>query len=111
MSKGIFSIHSLVDWLKTKNPEEKYTFISNTNCALCQYFRAQGLNILDLDPGEIELKDGTMIPMPAEFNDLANPKGLYAPLKHNFGDMMIRAEYFALTGKNPWSYKEAFAEL
>lgn len=39
--KVTFTREEFVKWLKTKPPEEKYIFASNTNCAIAQFLKTK----------------------------------------------------------------------
>lgn len=45
------SLDGLIEWLETQDPSTTYSYMSNTNCLLCQYFRAVGLPLIPKEAG------------------------------------------------------------
>ncbi len=71
--KPINSLESLAAWLETKDPNEAYNYISNTNCMLCQYFRAKGIDVRSMGTEDYCVETGgTYITLPTGFNDVSN---------------------------------------
>jgi hypothetical protein len=44
-----FKLETLIAWLEKQPAAGEYEYTSSTGCALCQYFRAQGINVRTLD--------------------------------------------------------------
>ncbi len=40
-----FALSTLIVWLETQDPKGAYDFLATKQCALCQYFRAQGYTV------------------------------------------------------------------
>lgn len=45
MAKHLMSPSSLIDWLKTKDPTEKYEYLDNHICLHAQYFQHKGIEL------------------------------------------------------------------
>jgi len=43
MSIPVFSIHGLIAWLETQDPETEYLYVSSQTCLLTKYFRSRGI--------------------------------------------------------------------
>lgn len=50
MSIPVFSVHGLIAWLETQNPETEYNYMDSNDCLLCRYFRACGVRLRHNDP-------------------------------------------------------------
>ena len=43
--RTIYSVDNFVAWLETRDPNEKYTYISCNDCLIHRYFTAMGLSV------------------------------------------------------------------
>lgn len=48
--RDIFSTASLIEWLETKDPKQRYMYTHCTECLLAQYFTAMGLKNVRVTP-------------------------------------------------------------
>lgn len=90
MSKPIDSLESLIDWLKTKTPDEEYDYMDSRNCALYQYYKAKGVDVRSVDG---YCRWGSKFEkhlLPATFIQIPQP--LYPGTKSTFGHALKKAE-------------------
>lgn len=52
----VFSLEGLIAWLETQPADGAYDYLDGSNCALCQYLRARGLDVDGLHIGGYRLK-------------------------------------------------------
>ena len=85
-----FQLSTLVAWLETKNPEEKYCYYDQGNCLLGQYFTALGFTNMCMMTTTFYLIGGIRRTLPAYFDDVAH--GVYgSPRRWTFGAALDRA--------------------
>ena len=90
--KDPMSLDGLIQWLETKDPDEKYCYIVSEGCLLAQYFRAKGWAKARVSPSHLYSAPVRWLPfirlsrpLPSGFNDIA-VQGLFT-----FGAALDRA--------------------
>lgn len=53
-----FNLDNLIAWLKTKDPEETYSYISGSDCVFAQYFRSCGLEDVEVRGFDFDSREG-----------------------------------------------------
>lgn len=86
-----FSLGSLIAWLETKNPREKYSYTCNGNCLIAQYFKAHDSTFRECTPDEWTDKYGNDHPLPPHYDAIALASGSQA----TFGAALGRAREYA----------------
>ncbi len=89
MSANIFSVHGLIAWLETQDPETEYSYGSMADCLLCRYFSARGVPLaLDrpLHLNEWEDNEGQRHALPTNLNAVSR-KG-----PNTYGAALARAK-------------------
>ena len=84
--EDVHSLSSLITWLKTKDPEEMYKYVSSSNCLLAQYYRDKGFKAVHVTPDEVGYGIWHWKKLPDHFNDIAGD-GAYT-----FGAALERAK-------------------
>ena len=56
MSIPIFSVHGLIAWLETQDPETEYDYTKGGDCLIQRYLKDRGVNVprFGYDPLELE---------------------------------------------------------
>jgi hypothetical protein len=75
--QDVWSVASLVAWLKTKDPTEVYPYIDGERCLLAQYFNDMGMQVYYVFAGDVVFKSVPLgfVLLPWEFQRIAYPYG------------------------------------
>lgn len=87
-----FALSSLIAWLQTQPPEQKYNYISSRRCLLAQYFRAKGFKWMVVLPKTLYHGWVKRTPFSNEFEIVANNK------PWTVGAALERAQHFEHMG-------------
>jgi hypothetical protein len=72
---GVFTLDGLIAWLETKDPNEKYRYLSIHRCLLAQYFHAKGFRFVSVGPNSMDGLRYGFIPyikeLPPHFDNIA----------------------------------------
>jgi hypothetical protein len=82
------SLTSLIAWLETQRPEEKYCYFDHGLCLLGKYYRAHGFANIWIGGATAKLS-GTEIVLSEAFQDVSSED------PHTFGAALERARVFA----------------
>ena len=85
------SLEAFADWLEKQPGEKKYKYISATQCLICQYFNAIGLDFIALDSRAWCDHNYEDHKLPDHFNDIAHGVGDDLWTRHTFGSAARRA--------------------
>lgn len=77
LTRNRHSLSSLASWLRTKNPQEEYSFINNSHCLISQYLSESYSRPISCNAHEYHFTDtfSPSIPLPPGFNHVALPGG------------------------------------
>lgn len=90
---------SLIDWLRSKNPNELYSYERADHCLLARYLKSRGFRGVTVIPYQYSIGDGDFKPLPLYWEEIAQGdshgghKSLYSN-DRNFGAALKRAEHF-----------------
>jgi hypothetical protein len=90
-SKNILSVNSLIQWLETKPPDGRYSYISIKDCMLCAYFRDMGLERVIVDPFWVGHSGGEVFELPQSLDNISRGSGQY---DWSFGGALERARRY-----------------
>lgn len=98
--QGLLKIEPLIDWLRTKDPNEKYHYSNNTDCLIAQYFKAHGYKDINVGGSDIHINSNRYL-IPEAFNDVSG--GFHVPVdrrynERTFGFALKRAEGYKHSG-------------
>jgi hypothetical protein len=88
-----FSLHTLVAWLDTMPSNERYRYFSHGNCALAQYFKAQGFTDVSVSGFTWSSAERGKRLLPKDFEDVPVPEWRWSTfgLSSTFGAALERA--------------------
>jgi hypothetical protein len=66
-----FSLRTLVAWLETRDPRERYDYSDPNDCLLCRYFKDHGWEQPVVDPFGVSERYKEVQPYPAAFLKIA----------------------------------------
>jgi hypothetical protein len=92
-----FSLGSLIAWLETKPPAERYCYQDNGGCLLHQYFSHAGFNVQWVGGWTFKTTEGARHELSDEFSEIAAGLVRGVAMDFTFGSALSRARYLAVT--------------
>lgn len=86
---SLLNVDSLIAWLETKDPNERYCYTNPRACLLAQYFRAHGFSKASVSVKKVRPDGDQILSLPGKLNDIAHGSGAN---DHTFGAALKRAQ-------------------
>ena len=71
MSTPVFSVHGLIAWLETQDPETTYEYTDSRDCLICRYFTARGVSWAGVIPNQWRDTDLKMHALPSGIQEVS----------------------------------------